>query len=345
CMITTIGVQAQQQDTTQADLRIIPFVIYQPETSVAFGGVLSLTFSTSLFDKRRSNVLAGLQYTLHNQYVAFSIYSLYISQEKYFAQGRIEFNFFPDRYYGTGANASDNFEEVAYNTFLFDNSLYQRVYRSLYLGVRTRFVDRYNMELEENSLLERENTPGQSGYVTSGIGPSLLVDSRDNLLSTYQGWYVDLNMMFHADSWGNEYPFNQLRLDARKFVPLAREQVLAFQYLGLFTSNGAAPFKELAELGGDQIMRGYFTGRYRDDVLMAAQIEYRRPLFGRFGGVAFAGVGNVADRVASFFDTSLKETAGVGLRFTLNKKERVKLRFDTAVGSDGLALYFGINEA
>ena len=342
----TINAKAQQEDSTKADLSLIPFIIYQPETSVAFGGVSNLTFSTSPLDKKRSNLFSGAQYTLLNQYIVFGIYSLYISQERYFAQGSIMFNFFPDRYYGIGPDTPDSFEEeIEYNAFSFDNSIYKHMYRALYLGVRTRFVSRYNMELEENSLLEINNTPGQDGYIASGIGPALLIDSRDNLQSSYQGWYVDLNMVFHSDSWGNEYPFNQLRLDTRKFFPFPKERVLAFQYLGIFTSDVAAPFKELAELGGDQIMRGYFTGRYRDAILMAAQVEYRRPLVGKLSGVAFAGIGNVSGEVASFFDHSLKGTGGTGLRFALNKKERVKVRFDMAVGSEGTAFYFGINEA
>ena len=343
--LISLNAQAQNQDTIAADFRILPFVIYQPETSVAFGGVTSLTFSTSSIDKRRSIVTSGIQYTLQNQYIAESVYSLYISREQYFAQGVIQFNFFPDRYYGIGPETSGDFEEIEYNTFLFDNSLYRHIYRSLYLGVRTRFVNRFNMALEDNSLLQREATPGQNGYITVGIGPSLLVDSRDNLLSSYDGWYLDVNLMFHSDNWGNEHPFNQWRLDARRFKSLIGEQVLAFQFLGLFTSDGEAPFKELAEMGGNQIMRGYFRGRYRDNVLMTTQIEYRRPLIGRLGGVAFAGVGNVANRVSSFFDSSLKETVGLGLRFALNERERVKVRFDTALGSDGIAFYFGINEA
>jgi hypothetical protein len=40
-------------------------------------------------------------------------------------------------------------------------------------------------------------------------------------------------------------------------------------------------------LGNDQMMRGYYSGRYRDENLMAAQAEIRYRFMNRFGIVAF----------------------------------------------------------
>ena len=50
-------------------------------------------------------------------------------------------------------------------------------------------------------------------------------------------------------------PLNKLY---RRF---ADEQVLGFQFLYNFI-NGSAPFYDVPPLGGETIMRGYFTGRY-----------------------------------------------------------------------------------
>ncbi len=45
------------------------------------------------------------------------------------------------------------------------------------------------------------------------------------------------------------------------------------------------------------IMRGYYSGRYRDRNYAAAQIEYRKVFNRMFGLVLFAGAGEVASEI------------------------------------------------
>lgn len=54
--------------------------------------------------------------------------------------------------------------------------------------------------------------------------------------------------------------------------------------------------------------------------MFTGQAEYRRSLKGRFGLVAFGGLGGVAERWNAFRSDQLLPAAGASLRFTLERK-------------------------
>jgi outer membrane translocation and assembly module TamA len=97
--------------------------------------------------------------------------------------------------------------------------------------------------------------------------------------------------------------------------------------------------------GGGRLLRGMLEGRYRDDLFIGGQAEYRFPLWWRFGGVTFAGLGRVAGAFEELDLTGLKHSVGAGLRFAVKPDERINLRFDAATADGAFNLYFGIGEA
>ena len=93
-------------------------------------------------------------------------------------------------------------------------------------------------------------------------------------------------------------------------------------------------------------MRGYFQGRYRDRHYIATQAEYRRPLWRRFGIVAFVGAGDVFGSTDGDLSMkNLKYSYGLGFRFLFNRRDEVNLRADIGFGEDTSGLYFGLEEA
>ncbi|HEX9620629.1 MAG TPA: hypothetical protein VF989_10860, partial [Polyangiaceae bacterium] len=102
---------------------------------------------------------------------------------------------------------------------------------------------------------------------------------------------------------------------------------------------------QLAMLGGDELLRGYFLGRYRDENLGALETEYRFPLYWRFGGVAFAGAGQVADGLEDLGGEPTRWAVGAGLRFSLNDDEHLNLRLDFGVGPGTHGIYVTAREA
>ncbi len=105
------------------------------------------------------------------------------------------------------------------------------------------------------------------------------------------------------------------------------------------------PLIELGGLGGNELMRGYYEGRYLDRNLLAGQVEYRLPLTGRLGLAFFTGAGQVAPRIAAFRLARFKPSLGAGIRFKIVKEENLNLRFDYGIGRGTNNYYFNLAEA
>ena len=109
---------------------------------------------------------------------------------------------------------------------------------------------------------------------------------------------------------------------------------------------GDPGFSSQSEMGGQDLQRGIFEGRWRDRNLWVWQSEYRAPVWWRIGAVAFGGVGNVFDDPNELVDGGLKWSVGGGLRFALAPDEGVNLRVDYGRGTRGESgFYIGIREA
>ncbi len=93
-------------------------------------------------------------------------------------------------------------------------------------------------------------------------------------------------------------------------------------------------------------MRGYYEGRYTDNNFIAAQVEHRFHLIERFGMVVFAAAGRVGLRPRDLFTfQGLKPSLGSGLRYAIDKKEKLNLRLDIGFGHRSTGVYFNITEA
>jgi outer membrane protein assembly factor BamA len=157
-------------------------------------------------------------------------------------------------------------------------------------------------------------------------------DTRNNLLTTTKGLYVELMTEVNFA----EAVYNRTALDLRKYFSLGESEkhILAGR---LYHSSvfGQVPFYDYSVLGGDEFVRGYFYGRFREQHLTTIQVEYRTPHLWRIGGAVFGGTSLVYGNSSSFKSNNIKPNLGAGLRILFDKKEGTNLRFDYAVGRDG----------
>jgi len=329
-----------------------PTIYYSPETSLGFGiGAKYLfKFKGSGEETRTSNMPLSFLYTLKNQFFVFSGFEVFTNQEKWVISGNFLFQNYPRLYFGIGKNTVENNEEL-YDSyqFLFEPIILKRVLtRYLFLGGGLRYNQIYKTEIEPNGLLDTNKPTGYNGSTSVGFELAALYDSRDNILNATKGWYLEFTKGFYNTSLGGTHKFDLTRFDLRYFLTVSEKSkdVLAFQAIGHFT-NGDVPLSEYALFGSEEIMRGYIEGRYVEKNLLAAQVEYRRTFKdSRFGFVAFLGAGDVFSRVSELKFKDIKLNYGVGLRFMLDKKEKLNIRFDYGAGneSDG-NLYLNISEA
>lgn len=344
---STLSPLAQTKPKNQ--LVILPALVYTPETSLGFGGLSVYTFNLNKFnpDTRNSNVQAAFVYTLAGQVVSSIRYTLFYPSENFSQRGSWGYFKFPEYYYGIGNDLPEsNRETVSYQIFSFENRFLKKVGKGIFLGIDQRYLRMWDVNSQEMGLIDSLKITGHNGFSAFGLGPAFIVDTRDNVNGATKGVFVEVLASFHNQAIGSKLGFNRYQLDARKYWSLdeKRSHILALQ-LRFLSSNGEVPFKQMAELGGDMIMRGYYRGRYRDLNILALQSEYRLPVWKWFGMVGFVGVGDVFSRLGAFNLSSLKPSYGLGLRFKLNKKENINARIDYGRGINSSGFYFGIAEA
>lgn len=344
--------QKDSADVKKSKLDIVPLPVlyFSPETNFGFGALVSLSFrlGSDAENTRKSNVQSYILYTLLGQVDATARYTLFTNQEKYIVNGRFSYLFFPEFFYGVGNKLPESNEElVSYRRVRVENRLLRKVSKKLFAGLQYRYVEMFQVKPKEGGLLATGQIPGSQGSRVSGLGAAVVFDSRDNILNSYKGAYLELSNYNYFSGLGSEFDYSNITIDLRKYFKLFdnRDHILAIQGFGNFTT-GTAPYKELSELGGSTIMRGYYQGRYRENDYIAAQIEYRMPVWKRFGLVAFTGIGDVANEIGAFSFKDLKPSYGIGLRFKIDRANNTNIRVDYGLGIDGSSgFYLEIGEA
>ncbi|MEY4538734.1 MAG: hypothetical protein RLZZ306_491 [Bacteroidota bacterium] len=327
---------------------ISPFAFYLPETDLVIGvGLKKFYHLGNDSTTRTSNVASSLQYSLNGQFLLRSQYQIFAKDEKYYINGVIGFSRFPITFYGIGnqIDMTKN-EPVTYDYFRFENLIYRKIGKNNFAGLGWRYLNTFNVKTQQNGKMETEPIEGNKGSTISGLNISYLFDNRDNILNPSRGFFSQVTYSIHGNITGSSHTFNRWLVDARYYLKpfRKREDVLAFQGYG-FLTNGNVPFNELAQMGGDIIMRGYFQGSYRDKNLLAFQSEYRLQLLKRWGIVGFAGAGGISNEMGYFELKNIMPSYGGGLRFKINRKENVNLRMDYGFGNGQQNIYFFIAEA
>lgn len=330
----------------------LPLVTFAPETSVLFAAV-----GMYLFDvgdngtpaeprpHRASSVRVIAAYTFKNQ-VALQVWpSVYLSGEDWRLYGTAQAVRYPDRLYALGPDSPDDYEDYDQRILLFRAGFERQIVSKLRLGGRGQIAHATVDRVEEGGILDRRAVTGAGGGRVAGIGPTLAWDSRDRDTATSSGGRHEFSLLTFTRRVGSEFDFIQATLRLRHFFPLWAEHVLAAEVSGQFGS-GEVPFQLLATLGGDERMRGYFAGRYRDLHQVSSQLEYRMPLWWRFGLAGFVGAGQVSDDLEAFDYRDPKVAGGGGVRIALSQEDRVNLRVDVAGTRHGdLNFYVSLGEA
>lgn len=328
---------------------VAPVIAYAPETSWQFGiGGKVLFKPRGVGDiERVSFVSFAIRYTLNHQLMASPEYTIFMRDEKFIHRGEVAYIKFPQLYYGIGNNTTVDKEEIfSYNTVSLEHLIYRNIFDKLYAGIGFKVATNFNINVEEGGLLQLEQPIGVLPNQAVGFDFGFMYDNRDNVLSTTNGILAEFRQRFFRKWLGSDFHYAVGELDFRTYwSPFAnRRDILAWQLYGYF-SEGETPFTELAALGGDMIMRGYYEGRYLDNHLLATQVEYRFPIWRDLGAVAFAGIGDVANRFQDFNIPDIKYSLGAGLRYTLIPEENLNIRLDFAVGKETTNFYINISEA
>ena len=340
--------QAEESNEKSDDgsgLIVLPAFFSSPETSVGLGAGGMYYFRTDQDTTTKvSNIQAIFIYTFRNQLLTELPFTFFFNQNKYWLTGSINYYIYPFRYYGQGNNIDfevfDNYDARYLRT---DLNIYRRIAPDLYIGPKFLATRYYSITSDgENGLLTPEVTGFAPGMI-SGLGVGMILDRRNNLFSPDGGYYIEFSLFKYGKFVGSDYEFSNLWFDARKYVEVGEKKELGFQLVHQSVTGSGIPFYNLASLGGSTMMRGYFSGAYRDQHYTAMQGEFRVHFLKYFVGSAFAGIGTINSRLGSF--NNILPSGGVGVRWEIDKQERIRIRLDYAIGKGTSGFYININEA
>ncbi len=342
-------ISAQNSDSSDSNginWYAYPLIFYTPETNLALGGFTIFLFRLSdKINSKPSNVRLLAYYTLNNQFSVAVKPDIYFNEDKFLLEADVAYSKLVDKYYSVGNNTPEISEpEYDSRNVALQVQLQYEIFKHLRTGLNYEFRDAKITDTRKNPYLLSGSVNGVDGGTSSGLGFSMRYDSRDNIFYPSVGGFYELGFVFFDDFFGSNFEYTKAVLDLRRFFKISDSQVFAYQFYYNFI-NGSAPFYEVPPLGGEDLMRGYFTGRYRDDNYFATQIEYRWRFWWRFGLAAFIGIGDVAPEISKFKLNELKYSYGGGVRFRIDEAELIDLRLDFAFGKSNSEFYLSYNQA
>lgn len=324
----------QHDSVKRKSLLLLPVVSRSIETGWSFGAVAALTFRVSPRDtvSRTSNLEAIVLYSTKKQLVTAINGTQFFHHEKFILNEQFSFSSFPDKFWGLGKNTPDEAEEpYKFNQYYIYLHLHRKIANGLFIGMMFENQKVWDIEYIKGGIFDQQHVAGRSGYSVSGLGGSMTYDTRNNAFASDRGFYGQLFINYFDTYLSSDYTYSNIVVDLRKYFSLGRNKVFALQLYN-FNTTGTVPLRSLAAFGGANRMRGYYEGRYRDLDQLLIQGEYRFNIYKRFGAVAFAGTGSVANSFSDYALNDLRYSYGAGIRFALDKKEKLNIRVDYGIG-------------
>ncbi|MGV3684465.1 MAG: BamA/TamA family outer membrane protein [Daejeonella sp.] len=324
-------------DTTRSSSFLaLPVLGYAQETGVEFGAVSLYSFYTDRTDTlTRASRLTGVATFTTKSQSNFQLKSdIWSPGNNYHYTSELRYKNFPFNFYGTGNSTFQaNEDRITQKLFRINAGAEKRFGKITYTGINAsfesyRFIDKAAGGIYTNdpSIVDRD------GGKVLFIGVSQIIDNRNSNTYTTSGSYLKLNYSYAPGLFGGDnFDGGMFKADLRSFKSFSKKVVLGVNGLYQTIGNGGTPFYLLPQMGNDEMMRGYYTGRYRDENLLALQAELRLRLNPRFGFVGFAGTGTVYGK-GNFRVGDLKPSLGGGFRYFFDIEKGLSVRMDYAFG-------------
>lgn len=334
---------------SRRSLFIIPHASYQQETSVAPGIAYGYYFKSKDISKI-SSISGSAIYTFRNQFILNISPKIYFNNAKWFLSSNLNLKKYPDYYYGISNKPTET--KQAFTSQNISVLVQPQYILSKHFFVGASISGRSERTFctagaaTKDSLFKQYGSAGWEPYSQISIGLVAAYDTRDNQFYPQYGFFAKTAFSNSMANVGSNYSLQEFSLDCRKYIPLFKSHVLAWQaYCAGIIGNNGIPFQMLPTVGGRDLLRGYRQGMYRENLLFLVQSEYRIPIYKRLKAAIFCSAGDVLSN-SDYNINKLKVAYGAGLRYRLNDA-RVHLRVDVAKNNYGekLQLYITATEA
>jgi outer membrane protein assembly factor BamA len=333
---------AQAVSTGGHDIVVAPIPISNPSIGTGLALTGMWLYQT---DPQSPESFSGLGggYTSNHSWLVGAMEKLNFDADLYrltagIGYGQVNYNFFG---IGTASsNVSIPLEEKVLGGML---DFRRKVFSALHVGLRWTYGDVKTAFGATPGPLSPFISGRQFDLVVSGLGLVASWDTRDRGFAPTRGTFAEFKSNFASSAFGSDIAFQTYSIAWNGYYLLGDPNVLAAR-VSLCKVSTSAPFFATCAYGASDDLRGYEVGRYRDYNMISGQAEYRIKLTARFGAVAFAGVGSVANAFGQLFSSTALPAAGVGLRYLAVPSQGVTISLDYAwgrAGSSGAYVYIG----
>jgi len=328
------------------DILVAPVPLANPATGAGLA-VGALLFYNPNDEPRQWQTVVGGVYTTRGTKGVAGFHNMSFGKDRLRVAATLSFMDVRNKYYGIGEDAGDRGEilGLAIKQFNLQVQALHRIFPHGYAGVRYRLLTSDGESQDPATATLAPPPDDELNSTMSVIGPSFAYDTRDSSMQPHRGTYLNAVWLFGIKALGDSFSHDKLRIAANGYFPLSERTVLAVRGSAC-SAGGDAPYYDLCLFGSSNDLRGYPSGRYRDGASWAVQGEVRRHIKGRWGAVAFFGLGGIAPSLGGLFDDgNLLPAGGVGVRYRPFKANDVQLRVDVAAGKNDHGIYVGIAEA
>ncbi len=351
---TSTASDKQTESKTKKGIIPIPVLYYTPDTRLGFGaaaiGYMQLKSKQDSTYTRLSTARILADYTLNKQMDQQLEWAIFTREERYLLRGELRHRKYTDRFYGIGNTTKQEADEkYEYELLNARIGALKKAGKHTFAGLDFQFTNYYNMELHAGeasgtSILASQQIAGYKGGFNSGVGAVFLYDSRDNVSFASSGVLLETTAYRYGSILGGDFDYSNFSINFSKYHAIKPNHVLGTNtFINL--NNGNTPLLRLSAAGGDRILRGYARNRFLDKNFAGSQVEYRFPVYKRFGMTTFAGLGDVFDKTSDVSFSTLKYSVGGGIRYALNQEQKLNIRADIGYGREGTNFYIVIGEA
>lgn len=313
---------------------ILPVLSSAPETGLEVGGAgLYSFYSDSLKSSTRVSSVFGYATITTKGQSRLSLNTSYWTPDNgYHYTAGIGFINFPVNFYGIGNDTrSADVVRIGQKRTKLYAGVEKKLSDRLYAGIVAGAIQ-YRIPPEPTNTIfytdpRVENHGGGSNIY---VGPSITFDSRNNNTYTTKGMIITSSFEIIKGFGNKGYNGGFFNIEYSQFFALTKKLVLGLDIQEQSLTGHSSPFYWLPALGNDELMRGYYNGRYRDRNMLAGQTELRYRLSRRVGLVGFAGTGEVFNK--SFSWAQLKPNYGGGVRYFFDIEKGLSIRADYGIG-------------
>lgn len=337
----------------ESEYYFIPFATYAPETSVKFGlaGIYSYYKHKDSITRVSSQSLR-ISYSVLNQAKIEYSPDIWTAYNKIHLTGYVYAESFPYYFYGIGANVLDSNKTLLQSKqFKFNLETEREVLPKFRIGITLNIIG--NSYSDPSDSLFFQKFPGyyaNKGGTAYFTGFSFIYDSRDLSTFTTRGIYIRLNPVFSPHGISNLNSLGEINFSGVQYFPLGKKTTLGLNLIANTIFGAQVPFFLLNSLGGSNIERGYYSGKYRDKSILEGQVEFKYHFIPRLALAVFAGSGTTWGYLP-FSTSNFKPSYGGGIHYIFSVPNQLSVRFDYGIGNKpqgenrNKGFYFSLSEA